>query len=64
MKTERAYLCDGTACEKQCANTMTPEQWKNYPCHYTTDERFARIKCRRERRWTYSNGKMMEVEPK
>ena len=60
MKTERAYLCNGEACEKQCAK-MTPDEWAKHPCHHTTDERFAKNKCRRERKFVCEKGKMMEV---
>ena len=51
MKT--AYLCDGKACSKMCAETMTPEEWKAYDCHHTQDEAHARNKCRRNRKYGY-----------
>lgn len=61
MKAKYAYLCDGTACEKQCIN-MTPEQWAKHPCHHTTDEKFAKNKIRRKRRFRRDhNGVMREV---
>ena len=45
------YLCNGEACGKQCAKTMTADEWKSYSCHHTTDERFARNKVRRKRKF-------------
>lgn len=61
MKTERAYLCDGKACGEMCAN-KTPEDWDKHPCHHTLDEKHAKNKCRRERKFVCDHGKMMEVE--
>lgn len=49
MKTDRAYLCDGYGCDKQCGSTLTAEEWKKYECHHTKDEKHARNKCRRSR---------------
>lgn len=62
MKTKRAYLCDGTACERQCAKTMTPEEWKEYPCHHTMDENHAKNKIRRKRKFVLDKGEFIEVE--
>lgn len=62
MKTERAYLCNGEACEKQCAKTMTAEEWRKSPCQHTTDEKFAKNKVRRKRKFVLDHGKMTEVE--
>ena len=62
MNKNVAYLCDGKACGKMCAETMTPEQWKKYECHHTFDESHARNKCRRKRKIVYSNGKGIEKE--
>lgn len=50
-KNNYAYLCDGMACERQCARTKTPEEWAEYDCHHTRDESHARNKCRRERKF-------------
>ena len=58
---EYAYLCNGEACSKQC-KTLTKEEWAKCFCHHTTDERFAKNKIRRQRKFTMKNGKMMEVE--
>ena len=57
-----AYLCNGEACEKQCSKTMTPEQWKKSGCHHTFDEKFARNKVRRKRKFKTVDDKMYEVE--
>ena len=32
-----AAKCDGYGCKKRCAETMTPAEWEQYCCHYTTD---------------------------
>lgn len=59
------YLCDGTACPKQCAN-LPPEEWAKHPCHHTTDEHFAKNKIRRNRKFKMSRHRsdivMTEVE--
>ena len=60
MKTERAYLCDGTGCAKMCAN-LPEEEWKKHPCHHTLDEKHAKNKCRRKRKFVLDHGKMMEI---
>lgn len=62
MKTERAYLCNGEGCAKQCAKNMTPEEWAKNPCHHTLDERFAKNKVRRKRKFVCDHGKLIEVE--
>jgi hypothetical protein len=61
MKTERAYLCDGRGCKEMCAN-KTPEEWDKHPCHHTLDEKHAKNKCRRKRKFVCDKGHMMEVE--
>lgn len=50
-KNERAYLCDGYGCDKKCGENLTPEEWKNYICHHTLDEKHARNKVRRDRKF-------------
>ena len=62
MKTERAYVCDGHGCKKNCADTMTPEEWKKYVCHHTLDQNHAKNKVARRRKFKFEHGKMMEVE--
>ena len=59
---ERAYLCNGYGCDKKCAENLTAEEWKNYPCHHTLNENYARNKCRRTRRWVCEHGKFMEID--
>jgi len=44
------YLCDGKACSEMCAN-KTKEEWDEYECHHTSDERHAKNKCRRARKF-------------
>lgn len=56
-----AYLCNGKACSKQCAN-LPLEEWKKHPCHHTTDERFAKNKIRRNRKFKRTKDTMTEVE--
>lgn len=59
------YLCNGEACAKQCKN-LSPEEWAKHPCHHTTDERFAKTKVRRNRKFKMSRHRsdivMTEVE--
>ena len=62
FKTERAYVCDGHGCPKNCADTMTPEEWKKYECHHTLDVNHAKNKVARKRKWSLSGGKFMEIE--
>ena len=62
MKNERAYVCDGYGCDKKCAETMTAEEWKKYYCHHTLDEKHAKNKVRRTRKFTVEKGKYMEIE--
>lgn len=59
--TKICYLCNGEACEKQCAKTMTTDEWKSYHCHHTTDEKFARNKVRRNRKFKVSHDSNGEV---
>lgn len=62
MKYNRvAYLCDGKACGKQCAN-LPKEEWDKHPCHHTTDESHARNKVRRARKFEHHKDGMVEVE--
>lgn len=35
------YPCDGLACRRQCAVTMTVSEWEQYRCHHTTDPEHA-----------------------
>ena len=56
-----AYLCNGEGCDKHCSQ-LTAEEWAKHPCHHTTDERFAKNKIRRNRRFIMKHGKMVEVE--
>lgn len=68
MKNNYAYLCDGHACEKQCASNMSPKEWAEYECHHTRDESHARNKCRRDRKFnstkdTEGNVWLEEVDP-
>lgn len=62
-----AYLCNGLSCEKECALSMTPEEWAKYPCHHTTYEEDARNKCRRKRKFKmkkeHGEIKFIEVDP-
>lgn len=46
-----AYICDGHGCDKQCADTMTAQQWHSYTCHHTFDENHAANKIRRNRKF-------------
>lgn len=63
MKPEKiCYLCNGEACEKQCAHTMTKEEWAKYQCHHTTDEKFAKNKVRRKRKFEVIKGAYSEIE--
>ena len=50
---ERLYLCNGYGCKRNCAESMTQEEWDNYNCHHTTDEKFAKTKVRRNRKFEY-----------
>ena len=63
MKNEKAfYICDGCACGKQCAKTMTAEEWAKASCHHTNNENHAKNKVRRNRKFTCSGGRYIEVE--
>lgn len=37
----KLYPCDGLACRRQCAVTMTVSEWEQYRCHHTTDPEHA-----------------------
>lgn len=37
----KIYPCDGLACRRQCAVTMTVPEWEQYECHHTTDPEHA-----------------------
>ena len=57
-----AYLCDGTACAKMCAN-LSEEERANHRCKHTLDETHAKNKCRRKRKIrVYKDGSAYEVE--
>jgi len=40
----RVYVCNGLACRRKCAETMSEEYWRKYSCHHTTKKEFARYK--------------------
>ena len=61
MNKKVAFLCDGTACEKQCIN-KTPEEWAAFKCHHTVNENHARNKIRRNRKFKNVKGGLVEVE--
>lgn len=62
MKYNRvAYLCDGKACSRQCAN-LSKDEWDKHPCHHTTDETHARNKVKRNRKFEHHKDGMVEVE--
>lgn len=46
-----SYVCDGRGCDKMCKDTMSVEEWGKYPCHHTTEEEHAFVKCRRDRKF-------------
>lgn len=60
-KIEHAYLCDGHGCKRNCADTMTPEEWGKYECHHTTDVKYAKNKVARQRKWKFERGKFFEI---
>ena len=60
-KIEHAYICDGHGCDRNCADTMTPEEWEKYPCHHTADVKFAKNKVARRRKWKFEGGKFYEI---
>lgn len=37
----KLYPCDGLACKRACAKTMTVSEWEQYECHHTTDPEHA-----------------------
>lgn len=49
-KIEYLYLCNGCACKEMCAN-KDPKDWENYECHHTSNEKFAKNKVRRDRKF-------------
>lgn len=49
------YICDGTACNRNCVETGHNE------CYHTTNEKHAATKCRRERKFVNKNGIYLEV---
>lgn len=56
-----AYLCDGHGCDKNCADTMTKDEWEKYHCHHTTDEAHAKNKIARKRKFKYDSKGMIEI---
>ena len=58
---ERAYLCDGHGCDKNCGD-MPAEEWQKHYCHHTKDESHAKNKVRRKRKWVFDGGKFLERE--
>ncbi|MBP5597966.1 MAG: hypothetical protein J6Y02_21540 [Pseudobutyrivibrio sp.] len=62
MKYDKvAYLCDGKACHKMCANLSTEER-KNISCTHTIHEEHAKNKIRRNRKFKNVKGGLVEVE--
>ena len=62
MKNEKiAYLCDGTACSRMCAN-RSKEERDMIQCKHTLKEAFAKNKCRRKRKFKNVRGGLVEVE--
>ena len=60
--SNRAYLCDGYGCDEKCAE-KAPEEWAKHNCHHTIDEKHAKNKIRRERKWAMcEDGKLLEIE--
>lgn len=49
------YICDGTACNRNCAEAGYDM------CHHTTNEKHAKTKCRRERKFVNKDGLYLEV---
>ena len=63
MDNKYLYICDGCACKRQCAKTMTADEWKKHTCHHTEDEKHAVNKIRRERKFRNNgNGAYVEVK--
>ena len=62
MKYEKvAYLCDGKACSRMCAN-LSAEELKDIPCKHTLKEEHAKNKIRRDRKFKNVKGALVEVE--
>lgn len=57
----RAYLCDGLACNKMCAN-LSKEERDKIPCKHTLKEEHAKNKVRRDRKFKIVRGGFVEVE--
>lgn len=53
---EHLYLCDGKACDRNCAENGYAE------CKHTHDESHAKTKCRRDRRFRAEEGCLIEKE--
>lgn len=49
------YLCDGTACKRNCAEAGYDM------CRHTANEKHAKTKCRRERKFVNKDGLYLEV---
>lgn len=49
------YICDGTACNRNCAEAGYDM------CRHTTNEKHAKTKCRRERKFVNKDGIYLEV---
>lgn len=49
------YLCDGTACKRNCAETGYDQ------CYHTANEKHAKTKCRRNRKFLNEKGIYVEV---
>ena len=62
MKYEKvAYLCDGKACARMCAN-LSAEELKDVQCKHTLNEEHAKNKVRRNRKFKNIRGGLVEVE--
>ena len=49
------YICDGKGCDRNCAEVG------HDMCHHTSDEKHAKTKCRRERKFVNKQGIYLEV---
>lgn len=47
------YICNGEGCGSECSKTKK---------HYTDNEKFAKTKIRRNRKFVFRNGLMWEIE--
>lgn len=61
MNNKTAFLCDGKACAKMCAN-LPKEERDKIPCKHTIHEEHAKNKIRRNRKFKIIKGGLVEVE--